>query len=116
MKNIKYEISNFMTLDEFENYVKTEIEPHLKTKENDSIEYNVKYFLLITKHGKFDELIPCHLYTVEDLQLRPIDNEWSDYLELYNINEMKRAMQYEWGNGIEYYIALNENEKVVIND
>ncbi|MBR4316413.1 MAG: hypothetical protein IKP65_05560 [Alphaproteobacteria bacterium] len=113
MKNIKYEISNFMTLDEFENYVKTEIDPNLKTSEDEDREGNKKYFLLILKGGKFDELIPCHIYTFKDLQLRPIDNEWSDYLELYNINEMKRAMQYEWGNGIEYYIALSENEKVV---
>lgn len=116
MKNIKYEISNFMTLDEFENYIKTEIEPYLKTKEDEYREENIKYFLLITKRGKFKELIPCHIYTFNDIQLRPIDNEWSDYPDLYNINEMKHAMQYEWGNGIEYYVALESNEKVIQND
>ena len=98
--NLKYEISDFMTLDEFEKYV------------NDNFNEK-KYFLLIMKHGKFEELIPCHIYTFKDLQLIPINDESSDYPTIFNINEMKRAMIYEFGNGIEYYIALKENEKVI---
>ena len=72
-----------------------------------------KYFLLIMKHGKFDKLIPCNVYTVfRDLQLIPIEDRESDYPKVYNINEMKNVMMYGWGNGLEYYVALEENEKV----
>lgn len=113
---IKFEISNFMTLDEFEKYVNDNIIPTLNSFESEDREGWKKYFLLIMKHGKFEELIPCNIYTFKDLQLRPIEDRASDYPNIYNINEMKRAMLYEWGNGVEYYIALGENERIIKND
>ena len=111
--NIKYEISNFMTLDEFEKYVNDNIIPTLNSFENEDKEGWIKYFLLIMTHGKFEELIPCNIYTFKDLQLRPIEDRESDYPNIYNINEMKCAMMYEWGDGVEYYVALAENERII---
>lgn len=113
MANISYQISNFMSLDEFENYVKTNIIPYLKIREVEDREHNIKYFLLVIKQGKLDELIPCHIASFKNLDLIPISDEISDYPQYYNINEMKRAMKYEWGNGVEYYVALAENERVI---
>lgn len=109
---IKYEISDFMTLYEFEKYVNVNIIPSLTTQEKEDKESQKKYFLLIIKNDKFDELIPCNIYTYKDLQLRPIENRTSDYVELYNINGMKNTMKYKKDEKIEYYVALDE--KVII--
>lgn len=107
---IKYEISNFMTLDEFEEYIRINVEHNIKEGDKESWK---KYFLLIIKNGMLDELIPCNIYTYKDLQLRPIEDRESDYPNIYSINEMKHTMQYKKDENIEYYIALEENEKVI---
>ena len=112
--SIKYEIADFMTLDEFEKYVIENVEPNMKTKEDEDKESWKKYFLLIMKHGYFQELIPCNIYTFKDLQLIPIGDKESDYPKIYNINEMKHAMKYQKDEKIEYYVALEENEQVII--
>ena len=114
--NIKYEISNFMSLEEFEEYIRKNIESNIKTRNNEDIEDQKKYFLLIMKHEKFDKLISCNIYTYKDLQLIPIDDRESDYPKIYNINEMKHTIMCESNNRVEYYIALEENEKVMKNE
>lgn len=105
MINIKYQIDNFMTIDEFDDYMNKNVIPNLDDLMFREHEEDKEYFLLTLDNKIHLDKIKIH--TFNPLTIIKAADDWKDNPHTYWISDMKQ------NKNIGYYISFMDNQKVI---